>query len=403
MVYDRILIRYGELTLKGKNRNIFIDKLKVNIKQVLKDFPNAKVQSRRDRMYILLNGEDGQAIMEKLKDIFGIQSFSPAIKTEKNIEEMKKAALILFQSVYKEGDTFKISAKRADKTFPLKTNDMNNLFGAHLLKNFPGLKVDVKHPDIDLCIEVRDDGAFFSCENIPGAGGLPSCTSGKAMLMLSGGIDSPVAGYLAMKRGIEIEAIHFFSPPFTSDRAKQKVIELCEKLAPYQGNRLILHIVPFTEIQQLIRQKIPEGYTMTTMRRLMLKIADRIKEENNGLAIITGESVGQVASQTLHSMVAINEVTNTPVLRPLITLDKTEIIQIAQKIDTLEISNQPFEDCCTIFVPSKPKTKPNKEKVLAFEQDVDFEPFIKEAIEKKETLIIHPKSIREENEFKDLF
>lgn len=403
MIYDRILIRYGELTLKGRNRNVFVDKLRGNVQRALKDFPNAKIQARRDRMYVLLNGEDGQAIMEKLKNIFGIQSFSPAVKSEKDLEEMKKTALDLFCSVYKEGDTFKISAKRVDKTFPVSTNEMNHLFGAHLLKNVPGLKVNVKNPTIDLTIEVREDGAFFSCENIPGAGGLPVGTSGKAMLMLSGGIDSPVAGYLAMKRGIEVEAIHFFSPPFTSERAKQKVIELCDKLAIFQGNRFVLHIVPFTEIQQLIRKKIPEGYTMTTMRRLMLRIADQIKEENKGLAIITGESVGQVASQTLESMVAINDVTNTPILRPLITMDKTEIIEIARKIDTYEISNQPYEDCCTIFVPAKPKTKPKKEKVIAYEKDVEFNPLIKEAIEQKETLIINPKMLREETEFKDLF
>ncbi|WP_449621494.1 tRNA uracil 4-sulfurtransferase ThiI [Robertmurraya sp. Marseille-Q9965] len=400
MNYDRILIRYGEISTKGRNRNLFVDKLKKSIQRAISDFPNAKVQGQRERMYIVLNGDNGDEIIERIRGIFGISSFSPAVKTSKEIEEMKDAALRLFQEVYEEGKTFKISARRADKTYALDTNELNQAFGAHLLKNVPNLKVDVKNPDIDLRVEVREEATYLSCENIPGAGGLPIGSSGKAMLMLSGGIDSPVAGFLAMKRGLEIEAVHFFSPPFTSERSKQKVIELAEKLAKANGGYFTLHVVPFTATQQLIHKQVPENYTMTTTRRLMLRITDALREKHEALAIVTGESLGQVASQTLESMFAINDVTSTPILRPLIMMDKTDIIKIAQDIDTHDISIQPFEDCCTVFVPASPKTKPKKEKVEFYESFVDFKPLIKEAVEGTETIHISPK-VKEEME--DLF
>lgn len=402
MNYDRILIRYGEISTKGRNRNKFIEKLKQSIQRAISDFPNAKVQGSRERMYIVLNGDNGSEIIERIRGIFGIQSFSPAVKTSKDIEEMKDAALKLFNTVYAEGKSFKISARRADKTYHLDTNELNHEFGAHLLKNVPNLKVDVKTPDIDLRVEVRPEATYLSCENIQGAGGLPIGSSGKAMLMLSGGIDSPVAGFLAMKRGLEIEAVHFFSPPFTSERSKQKVIELAEKIAKANGGYFTLHIVPFTKTQQLIQKQVPENYTMTTTRRLMLKITDALREKHDGLAIVTGESLGQVASQTLESMFAINDVTTTPLLRPLIMMDKTDIIKIAKEIDTHDISIQPFEDCCTVFVPASPKTKPKKEKVQFYESFVDFEPFIQEAVEGTETLHIGP-SIVSQDELDELF
>ncbi|TKC15811.1 tRNA uracil 4-sulfurtransferase ThiI [Robertmurraya kyonggiensis] len=400
MNYDRILIRYGEISTKGRNRNLFVDKLKKSIQRAISDFPNAKVQGQRERMYIVLNGENGAEIIERIRGIFGISSFSPAVKTSKEIEEMKDAALQLFQEVYEEGKTFKISARRADKTYALDTNELNHTLGAHLLKNVPNLKVDVKNPDIDLRVEVREEATYLSCENITGAGGLPIGSSGKAMLMLSGGIDSPVAGFLAMKRGLEIEAVHFFSPPFTSERSKQKVIELAEKLAKANGGYFTLHVVPFTATQQLIHKQVPENYTMTTTRRLMLRITDALRERHEALAIVTGESLGQVASQTLESMFAINDVTSTPILRPLIMMDKTDIIKIARDIDTHDISIQPFEDCCTVFVPASPKTKPKKDKVEYYESFVDFEPLIKEAVEGTETIHISPK-VKEEID--DLF
>ncbi|MBT2754436.1 tRNA 4-thiouridine(8) synthase ThiI [Mesobacillus foraminis] len=389
MIYDRILIRYGEISTKGRNRNKFIDKLRKSVRLTLSDFPNAVIESDRDRMYVLLNGEDGNEVASRLKKVFGIQSFSLAIKVEKDLETMKTAALNLFSCLYREGQTFKITAKRSDKKFELDTNEINYEFGGHLLKNIPGLKVDVRNPDINLQIEVRSEAVYLSAETIPGAAGLPVGSSGKAMLMLSGGIDSPVAGYLSMKRGLDVEGVHFFSPPFTSERARQKVIDLSKKLAEI-GGQFTLHIVPFTEIQQSIHKQVPANYTMTTTRRLMLQITDRLREKQGGLAIITGESLGQVASQTLESMYAINEVTSTPIIRPLITMDKTDIMGIAREIETLEISNLPYEDCCTVFVPSSPKTKPKLEKVQHFESFFDFEPLIEKAVNDTETLIIKP-------------
>jgi tRNA uracil 4-sulfurtransferase len=402
MMYDRILIRYGEISTKGRNRNKFIDKLRKSVRKTLEDFPQVQIESDRERMYVLLNGEDGREVAERLKKVFGIQSFSLAVKVEKDLDKMKLAALELFRSLYSEGNTFKITAKRSDKTFELDTNEVNYEFGGHLLKNIPGLKVDVRKPDINLQIEIRKEAVYLSAENILGAAGLPVGSSGKAMLMLSGGIDSPVAGYLSMKRGLEVEGIHFASPPFTSERARQKVEDLSAKLAEVSGH-FALHIVPFTEIQQAIHKQVPDNYTMTTTRRLMLQIADRLREKFGGLALITGESLGQVASQTLESMYAINEVTSTPILRPLIAMDKTEIMDIAGKIDTLDISNRPYEDCCTVFVPASPKTKPKLEKVKYFESFYDFEPLIEKAVQETERILVKPGGVDSGQEEEDLF
>ncbi|PLS06658.1 tRNA uracil 4-sulfurtransferase ThiI [Neobacillus cucumis] len=401
MNYDRILIRYGEISTKGRNRNKFVEKLKRSVMTVLRPFPKIRVEASRDRMYVILNGENGIEIIEKLKHIFGIQSFSPAIKVERNVEALKQSSLELVKSLYKEGQTFKVTPKRSDKTFELNTDGINHTVGGYLLQNIPGLRVDVRNPDINLRVEVRNEAIYLSCENILGAGGLPGGSSGKAMLMLSGGIDSPVAGYLAMKRGLAIEAVHFFSPPFTSERSKEKVVDLTKKLAGIYGSAIKLHIVPFTDVQQAIREQIPENYTMTTTRRMMLRITDEIRNKQEALAIITGESLGQVASQTLESMFTINEVTNTPILRPLITMDKTDIIKIAHEIDTLEISNRPFEDCCTIFVPASPKTKPRREKVQHYESFFNFNPLIEEAVQEVETLVIQPYD--QHSEFDSLF
>lgn len=402
MMYDRILVRYGEISTKGRNRNKFIDRLRKNIKRLLSDFPQAEIKADRDRMFILLNGEDSEEVGKRIKKVFGIQSFSPAIKVEKDIEKMQDTALELFRKVHKPGQTFKITAKRSDKTFELDTNEINSTFGGHILRNTDGLTVDVRNPDINLLIEIRKEAAYISAETIKGAGGLPAASGGKGMLMLSGGIDSPVAGYLTMKRGLEVEGVHFFSPPFTSERAKQKVIDLSEKLAEVTGH-FALHIVPFTEIQQAIHKQVPENYTMTTTRRLMLRITDAIREKQGGLAIITGESLGQVASQTLESMYAINEVTSTPIIRPLITMDKLEIMDIAHEIDTHDISIRPYEDCCTVFVPASPKTKPKLEKVQNFESYFDFEELIQKAVEGTERIVIQPAFERKDDLMDELF
>jgi tRNA uracil 4-sulfurtransferase len=387
MIYDQILVRYGEISTKGRNRKAFTKKLRENILMVLKEFPNIKISATRDRLHIYLNGENGEEALKRLSNVFGIQSYSPVMKTEKDIEKIKDAALDLIQKTHIEGQTFKVSARRADKTFDLDTNEINYAVGSHVLKNTDGLTVDVRNPDIKLNVEIRKEGAYLSSEIYQGAGGMPAGASGKAMLMLSGGLDSPVAGYLIMKRGVELEAVHFHSPPFTSERAKQKVIDLAKSLSVFSGS-IKLHVVPFTEIQQTVHSQVPENYTMTSTRRMMLRVTEKLRERHNGLGIATGESLGQVASQTLESMLAINEVTSTPILRPLISMDKLEIIDIAKEIGTHDISILPYEDCCTIFTPPAPKTKPKREKIQYYESFVDFEPMIDKAVADTELLVI---------------
>jgi tRNA uracil 4-sulfurtransferase len=401
MNYDRILIRYGEISTKGRNRHQFVERLRRSIKDALQSYPMVKIEAGRDRMFILLNGENSTEIIKILQKIFGIRSFSPAVKVERDIEKIKQAADELFRNLYHSKQTFKISAKRADRTFEYNTDDINQILGAHILNSFPELKVDVRNPVVNLEVEIRAEAAYLSAETILGPGGLPVGSSGKAMLMLSGGLDSPVAGYMAMKRGMELEVVHFFSPPYTSERAKQKVIDLTKKLSEIAGS-LTLHIVPFTKAQEAVSKQIPENYVMTTTRRLMLRITDELRRKHEALAIVTGESLGQVASQTLESMYAINEVTTTPILRPLIMMDKTDIIKIAQEINTHDISIRPFEDCCTIFVPASPKTKPRREKVNFYESFMDFEVYIQEAVNNSETMIIQPDSSTEAS-FNELF
>ncbi|RAS89010.1 tRNA uracil 4-sulfurtransferase ThiI [Priestia endophytica] len=389
MKYDHILIRYGEISTKGQNRKKFVSRLRKNIKSVLYDVPGIEIVQTRDRMYIQLHDEDEKIIIERLRKVFGIQSFSLAQKVDNDIEKMKEAALEALKEYDKEGVTFKVSSRRSFKDFPYDTNGLNQTIGAHLLRNTKNLTVDVRNPDVNVKVEVRNEATYIMSGDYEGLGGLPVGTSGIAALMLSGGLDSPVAGYLTMKRGVEIEAVHFFSPPFTSERAKEKVVDLTKELTKYGGS-IKLHIVPFTELQQLVHKQVPENYTMTSTRRMMLKIADKIRERNGGLAIVTGESLGQVASQTLDSMVAINDVTSTPVLRPLIATDKTEIISVSKKINTYDISIRPYEDCCTIFTPVAPKTRPKLEKVQRYEEFVDFDELIEKAVNETETILIQP-------------
>lgn len=379
MNYTEIMVRYGELSTKGKNKRTFINRLSQNVRRALHDFPEIKILGERDHMYLELNGADSHIVMKRLEPIFGIQNYSPVVRVPRDMDVVKKVAVEMVQSVFKEGQTFKITTKRADHLFELDTNDINQLLGAEVLRNVEGIKVQVKKPDIEVKVEVRLEGIFLSCQRITGAGGLPVGSGGRAMLMLSGGIDSPVAGYLAMKRGVEVQAVHFHSPPYTSPRALQKAKDLTVKLTAYVGSIQFIE-VPFTEIQEEIKRVVPEGYLMTVTRRMMMRLTDKIREQQRGLAIVNGESLGQVASQTLQSMVSINEVTNTPIIRPVVSMDKNEIIEIAQKIDTLELSIQPFEDCCTIFAPPAPKTKPKLEKAQKFEARLDMDGLIERAM-----------------------
>lgn len=401
MQYDHILIRYGELALKGKNRKLFIEALYGNVRNKLSGFPNIKIKKTRDRMFILLNGQDADPVLDVCKKIFGIKSISLAIKTDTEVERIKEAALFALREA-SQTKTFKITTKRIDKGFPIDSQQMNQVLGGHLLQNSDELTVDVHNPDLEIRVEIRKNGTYLTYENIPGLSGLPVGSGGKSLLLLSGGIDSPVAGYLAMKRGVKVEAIHFHSPPFTSERAKQKVLDLTEQLAEFTDS-IRVHVVPFTELQKKVHQAIPHGYSMTVMRRMMLRISQRIAEKQEILSLTTGENLGQVASQTMESMHAINEVTNYPIIRPLITMDKEEIIKISEEIGTYATSILPYEDCCTVFLPEAPKTKPRKEKVNQFESSLDFEAEIEAAIENTEMVTIRPKNKEKSDEFADLF
>ena len=376
----RILIRYGELSTKGRNKKMFTQKLASNIKKALVDFPQVKVIPDYDFMYLDLHEAPEEAVIEKVKPIFGIQSISPVYIIEKDMEVAKKVVLDLLSQENLEGKTFKIMTKRSDHTFEMDTNQINLFLGDAVLEAFPDIKVQLKQPDITVRIDVRREHLMVSLKTIPGAGGLPVGTSGRVMLMLSGGIDSPVAGYLAMKRGMEIQCVHFASPPYTSPQALEKTKLLAAKIARFGGSIQFL-TVPFSRIQEEIKKSVPEAYLMTIMRRFMLRITDQLRENARALAIANGESVGQVASQTLESMVAINDVTNTPIIRPVATMDKLDIIKVAEEIDTFELSIQPFEDCCTVFAPPSPKTKPKLEKARQYEARLDVEGLIQEAVE----------------------
>ena len=379
LTYSEIMIRYGELSTKGKNRMRFINKLRNNIQDVLSIYPAVKVTADRDRAHAYLHGTDYEPVAESLKQVFGIQNFSPVYKIEKSVPALKAAVQEIMKEIYKDGLTFKISSKRSDHTFELDSRELNQTLGGAVFEAIPTIQAHMKKPDINMQVEIREEAAYISYETIKGAGGLPVGTSGKGMLMLSGGIDSPVAGYLALKRGVDIEAVHFASPPYTSPGALKKAHDLTRKLTKFGGNIQFIE-VPFTEIQEEIKAKAPEAYLMTLTRRFMMRITDRIREVRGGLVIINGESLGQVASQTLESMQAINAVTNTPVIRPVVTMDKLEIIDIAQAIDTFEISIQPFEDCCTIFAPDRPKTNPKLKNAEQYEQRLDVEALVERAV-----------------------
>jgi tRNA uracil 4-sulfurtransferase len=391
MEFDHILIRYGEMALKGKNIKQFINQLQHNVQQKVKEFPNVKVKRTQGRMFVILNGNEPEPIMEKCQKIFGIQSLSLAVKVDNEVEKVKDAALYALKQA-ENVNTFKVSVKRINKEFPVRSQEMNQVLGGHLLSNTEGITVDVHNPDVEVKVEIRKEATYITSGVIPGLGGLPVGTSGKSLLLLSGGIDSPVAGFLAMKRGVEIEAIHFHSPPYTSERAKQKVLDLTKQLTKF-GKSIKVHIVPFTKLQQEIFREMPDAYAMTIMRRMMFRISEEVCKKEGILSLTTGENLGQVASQTMDSMHTINEVTNYPIIRPLVTMDKQEVINISHEIGTYETSILPYEDCCTIFVPKSPKTKPRRDKVNYYESTHDFTPSIQEAIEGIDTVKITDKAL----------
>lgn len=369
-----ILIKYGELTTKKANRKFFINTLDRNIKSILKD-DNVEITKDRVRMYIKTNNNLDEIVL-KLKKVFGIHGIVVCHRVDNNIENIKNEILNILSD--KNFKTFKISTKRADKSFPIHTMELNDLFGSFVLKNVE-CTVDVHNPDIIVNIEIRPEGTFIYTSELKGAGGYPVGIQGKGLLMLSGGIDSPVAGYLALKRGVDIECLYFESPPHTSIEAKNKVFKLASILNEYSGN-VKVHVVPFTKIQEEIYKNVKDSYIITIMRRMMYRIASEYCKRKNFKIIVNGESIGQVASQTLDSMIVINNVTNLPVIRPVACLDKLEIIEIAKKINTYETSILPYEDCCTIFLPKHPVINPSLEKCLIYENNFNYEELIEDAI-----------------------
>ena len=378
-----ILIKYGELTTKKDNRKFFVKTLENNIKNKLKNY-QIEIESSMSRMYITYNESDELEIIDNLKKIFGIHSIVICDKVNTNEDEIKNKVLEILKD--KQFKTFKVSTKRSDKTFEHTSMEFNNIIGGQVLKNFE-CKVDVHNPELNLEIEIRKEGTFIYNEEIKGLGGYPVGIQGKGLLMLSGGIDSPVAGYLALKRGVNIECLYFESPPHTSLNAKNKVLKLASILNEYSGN-IKVHVVPFTKIQEEIYKNIPGNYNITIMRRMMYRIAEKFSKRRNCKIIINGESIGQVASQTLNSMVVINNVTNMPVIRPVACLDKLEIIEISKSINTYETSILPYEDCCTIFVPKHPIMNPSLETTLEYEKLINYEELINECIKNIETINI---------------
>ena len=387
---DHILIRYGELALKKSNRKQFINRINNSIKRALSGYDKLDYDARGLRFYIILNGENSTPIIEKLKKIPGIYSFSVVSKCESNIDSIATLATTLLNEEFKNGmKTIKVDTNRGDKHFPMTSLEITKEVSRHLFRNIQGLKADVHNPELTLHLDVRYEGTFIFTNIIMGMGGMPAGSIGKVMLMVSGGIDSVVAGYLTIKKGMSIEAVHFAAPPYTSDLAVQKVIDLLEKLAPYtEYQNINLHIVPFTEIQKSIYDYCREDYCITIMRRMMYRITTKLSEKHKCIAIVNGESIGQVASQTLESISTIGEVTSMPVIRPLATFDKSEIIKIATNIDTYDISIRPYEDCCTVFVPKHPQIKPLNTKAREEELKFDFEPMIEKAVNETNTLVI---------------
>lgn len=390
--YNHILIRYGELSLKGKNRNNFIKALYDNVRKALKAFPTLEFEKQHDRMYIYLHDEDSKQVSDILAKVFGISSFSLAIKVEPDLDQIIDACHESLDLTTPK--TFKVAARRSDKLFPYISDEINRKVATKILKN-SDWKVDVHNPDVKIVVEVHQDAAYIMTDRIQGAGGYPVGVGGKAMVLLSGGIDSPVACYLMMKRGVHIECIHYASPPYTSQNAQEKVMELARLVSGYQGDVLV-HVVPFTDLQLAIYQNADESYAITLMRRMMMRIATGLAQKRHAQAIATGESIGQVASQTLESMLAINDVTNMPIIRPVVCMDKVEIIDLSKKIGTYETSILPYEDCCTIFTPKNPVTKPRVDKCEKYEGKWDFDMMVQDCIDNTEDIWVHPVKVEED-------
>ncbi|MBO5373610.1 MAG: tRNA 4-thiouridine(8) synthase ThiI [Lachnospiraceae bacterium] len=389
-MYKSFLIKYGEIAIKGKNRYLFEDALVSQINYALKPVDGEfKVRKVQGRIYVdALSEYDYDEVIEALSHVFGIVGICPVVLVEdEGFEKLVEDVLVYMDSVYPNKNiTFKVNARRARKNYPMESMEINAKLGERILDAFPEIRVDVHKPDVMLCVEIREKINIYSIE-IPGPGGMPVGTNGKAMLLLSGGIDSPVAGYMIAKRGVAIDATYFHAPPYTSERAKQKVVDLARIVSKYAGP-INLHVVNFTDIQLYIYEQCPHEELTIIMRRYMMKIAEHFASENNCLGLVTGESIGQVASQTMQSLAATNAVCTLPVYRPLIGFDKNEIIDISEKIDAYETSIQPFEDCCTIFVAKHPVTKPNLKVIERSETKLEekIDELMKVAIETTEVI-----------------
>lgn len=385
-----VLIKNGELALKGLNRNSFEDKLIKNMKSRLADL--GKFEFTKSQSTIMVEAQSDETdldlAVERISKVFGIAALSRACVCEKDFDTIRKAAVQYLEEQLEDAATFKVEAKRSDKKFPMKSPEICREAGGYILSKFNHLKVDVHNPDIIVTIEIRDKYAFIHGNSIKGAGGMPTGTSGRAAILISGGIDSPVAAYMMAKRGIELCAVHFASPPYTSELAEMKVMELLKKVAKYSGT-ITTYVVPFTKIQEKIRDLCPEEYFTIIMRRIMMEISEKIAVNQNCSALITGESVGQVASQTIYALACTDCVVEMPVFRPCIGMDKEEIIKISRKIDTFETSIQPYEDCCTVFTPKHPKTRPHVEDVAKAQNKItDLDELVEEAIKNAKKVII---------------
>lgn len=387
-----ILVRYEEIFLKGLNRPAFEGRLIKNIKQILTGLGPVNVSKAQNRIYVASESEsfDIDEAIHRLTKVFGIASVSPALKIETDKQLIFDKATYIAKDILKriQYKTFKIVTRRADKTFPMTSMDVSRELGAIVLREIPQLKVDVINPDFVLYVEIREFTYIYS-EIIPGVKGLPVGTNGRATLLLSGGIDSPVAGWMIAKRGVLINAVHFYSYPYTSERAKDKVISLCKTLSLYTLG-IKLHIVPFTEIQCEINEKCPNEYLTIIMRRYMMRIAEKIAVKSGSLGLVTGEAIGQVASQTMESLAVTDSVVRMPVYRPLIGMDKSEVVSVSKRIETYDTSILPYEDCCTVFVAKHPATKPTIEKAESYESVLDMEKLIKNALDGTETIYIAP-------------
>lgn len=379
-----IMIKYGELSTKKDNIKVFVEKLFNNIKKKLKDY-DITITKNKVRMFIDIKENDENEIVKKLQEVFGIYSIVICYKVNETIEDINKESYELLKRI--SFKTFKVETNRANKNFKYNSMEVSKLVGAHILKNIPKIKVDVHNPDVILSVEIRNDYTYIYTSEIKGLGGYPTGIQGKGLLMLSGGIDSPVAGYLANKRGVDIDCIYYESPPHTSIDAKNKVITLAKKLSKY-GSNINLYVIPFTKIQEEIYKNIDSTYMITIMRRMMYRIAEKVAKKIKAKIIINGESIGQVASQTLTSMYVINNVSNMPVIRPVACLDKLEIIEIAKKINTYDTSILPYEDCCTIFVPKHPVINPNLSKCIYYETLINYDELIEECINNMEKISI---------------